>query len=126
MPSQSAAFWLLQEARGANFYSTDTTGKWCVICSPDDVDAAWMVVCQLLKDNKVIAAKVSTASARRQTGHDTHVICVYTRDWRDKADVFRTLAVLREAGFTEPLKYKRDIDTLNPPDDSAQEFYYEG
>lgn len=50
------------------------------------------------------------AHTRQLTGHAGHVSCFDTKDWRDEADVFRTLVVLREAGFARQLKYKRDLD----------------
>lgn len=127
MPSsQFGEPWILKEAKGAYFYSANITGKWCVFCEPAEIDERWLEICQLLDSGLLLAAKVSTEVARRITGHSGHVICIYTKDWRDEEDVFRTLAVLREAGFSRPLKYKRDIDTMDPSLNPDREFFYEG
>ena len=40
------------------------------------------------------------------------VICVYTYDWTDEADVMRVRAELRELGFTAKISYKADSDTV--------------
>nr|WP_239151067.1 putative phosphothreonine lyase domain-containg protein [Burkholderia pseudomallei] len=91
------------------FSSGDTTGKWCVLVPPAEVDAAWDQIKGALQQNQLLCAKVSTAL--RSMGRDTHVICVYTEDWTDTQELMRTRDVLRSLGFTEELGYKRDIDT---------------
>ena len=45
-------------------------------------------------------------------GYDRYVICVYTRDWRNEAEVQQARQVLRSVGFSERLGYKRDSDTI--------------
>ena len=72
-----------------------------------------------------MAAKVSTSGARKITGHTTHVICVYTRDWRDVKAVQAVREVLRNAGFVDRIGYKRDIDTMRPELNAGPEFIYE-
>lgn len=42
-----------------------------------------------------------------------HVICVYTYDFRDKADVGRVLKGLREIGIEGKLYYKTDQATIS-------------
>ena len=42
---------------------------------------------------------------------DEFVICVYTYDWRDAADVGRVRQRLRELGMTQRIAYKSDEDT---------------
>jgi hypothetical protein len=54
---------------------------------------------------------------------DTHVICVYRRDWRDDAAITAAREVLRALGFTEELGYKRDIETARGTYGSADEWY---
>jgi len=39
------------------------------------------------------------------------VICVYTYDWTNEADVMRVRKALRDLGFTRKLPYKSDADT---------------
>lgn len=41
------------------------------------------------------------------------LICVYTYDWTDEADVMRVREELRNLGFTWRLPYKTDEDTYN-------------
>ena len=91
--------------------SGDRTGKWCIFAPTVDVDSAWAKIKSAVDSDKVFCAKVSTGL--RSLGRDGHVICVYTRDWEDKQDVFRVREILRSLGFVEELGYKRDIDTLN-------------
>jgi hypothetical protein len=123
--SEVGAPWILRNARGVNFYSDEKSGKWCIVRDSSSIDAAWKTVCTLLDSGALVAAKVSTGTARRLTGHTTQVICVYTRDWSNKPDVFRTREVLRAVGFTERLNYKRDVDTMNPDLNPEREFFYE-
>lgn len=117
--------WILHNRPGACFYSSTASGKWCVVRDPLAIDEAWQTICRLLGEGKLLAAKVSTKLARKITGHDSHVICVYTTDWADEADVYRVRDVLRDAGFIEPLRYKRDLDTMRPELNPDREFYYE-
>lgn len=103
--------WLLLEAPGERFESSDTSGKWCIFCAPHAVDEAWRVVSRLVTAGQLLAAKVSTAQAVAFGGYGRHVICVYTRDWQDQEEVQSARDVLRAAGFRERLQYKRDADT---------------
>ncbi|MDD1716066.1 MAG: DUF1917 domain-containing protein, partial [Methanolinea sp.] len=59
-----------------------------------------------------ISAKVSTARPNPDSRDTTRVIYVYTRDWRDEADVMRVRERLREIGFSDRLGYKRNIETF--------------
>jgi RNA binding exosome subunit len=66
-------------------------------------------------------AKVSTRSQasmppevrrKKEARGDTRfVICVYTYDYEDRADVMRIRQVLRELGIQHPLIYKSDKET---------------
>lgn len=103
--------WLILEAPGEIFASSDISGKWCIFRAPTEVDEAWRVVSGFVMAGKLLAAKVSTAQGVVFGGYERHVICVYTRDWQDKDDVQRVREVLRSAGFDERLQYKRDADT---------------
>lgn len=116
-----SAPWLSRVGKGG-FYSSEVSGKWCIVRSPDHIDDAWRAVEKLVRPGGLPCAKVSTLGARKITGHETHVICAYTRDWNDLDDVHAARGLLRSAGFTEPLHYKRDIDTMRPNPDF--EFIY--
>ncbi len=39
------------------------------------------------------------------------LVCVYTRDFRDREDTRRVRSELRRLGFTRPLSYKPDLYT---------------
>jgi hypothetical protein len=92
-----------------SFESNERTGKWCIFRSEHEIDQSWATIKALATEEKILLAKVSTAIGRRY--HDGHVICVYTLDWNDYADVMTVREVLRAAGFTDELGYKRDVDT---------------
>lgn len=106
-------------------FNYDTIGKWCIFVHPDDVDAAWKTISNAVEQSKLwVTAKVSTKMSAEQH-NDNHVICVYTPDWQDKESVFAIRETLRELGFIEQLKYKRDVDTKDPSKyGSPDEFFY--
>jgi Basophilic leukemia-expressed protein Bles03 len=57
-------------------------------------------------------AKVATAMPNPLAKNPAvRVICVYTYDWTDEADVRRVRSELRELGFTAKIHYKVDEDT---------------
>lgn len=87
-----------------------------------EIDAVWAKVCKLLTEGRLHFAKVSTARLSAASGKETHVICVYTTDWEDLEEVARVRAVLLNAGVSEELGYKRDLETMTPNPDF--EFIY--
>jgi Domain of unknown function (DUF1917) len=87
-----------------------SAGKWCVFRRNDAIDEAWLVVRRAFEVGRLPLAKVSTWSTSQWHG-DKHVICVYSRDWRDDVAIAAARGVLRELGFTEELGYKRDSET---------------
>jgi len=112
-PSESMfGYWLQQHSpKLESFQSNEKTGKWCIFISPSKVDAAWENLKKVISEDKLMLAKVSTKMGIPK--FKKHVICVYTKDWSDIQDLERTREVLREIGFKRPLKYKRDIETIN-------------
>ncbi|EXJ85164.1 hypothetical protein A1O3_05839 [Capronia epimyces CBS 606.96] len=106
-----------------------TCGKWMLFPSPDDVDRVWAVVAHGTWDGRLgISAKVAVAetetntSTRSETetatntsgasnrGHDGdsdparkqqqhRLICIYTSDFEDKADVKRVLVGMKDLGL---------------------------
>ncbi len=57
-------------------------------------------------------AKVATAKRNLiATNPRMKVICVYTYDWTDEADVRRVREELRALGITSKIAYKADSDT---------------
>jgi hypothetical protein len=110
-------------ARRDSFYSTSKTGKWCVVRSAEKVDELWARVRQAVRDGIFPAALVSTPS--QAAGHGgTFVICAFTRDWQNKAEVDAARALLREFGVAESIGYKRDVDTVNGVYGTSDEWTY--
>lgn len=77
------------------------------------VDVEWRTVRQATEGGRLgPEAKVATRFANPLArGRDVQPIMVYTRDWRDQADVQRVISALRELGITGKAFYKRDEDT---------------
>lgn len=88
------------------------SGKWLVFLSTTTTDRYWQKIREAVIAGKMgDCAKVSTAgSAKAREGR--HVICVYTYDYEDKADVMRIRQALRDCGILRPIRYKRDLDTM--------------
>jgi hypothetical protein len=80
----------------------------------DVVDEIWRRIKQAVEDGKLGGvAKVSTAMPNPNSRNaSTHVICVYTYDAHDEADVQRVRSSLRDLGFTSEISYKTDAATM--------------
>lgn len=103
------------------FKSNEHTGKWCLVFLPEEVDSAWEKITQATREGKLLLVKCSTALGAMRFG--THLVCVYTKNWSDNEDVQKTREVLRELGFNQPLKYKRDLETINRVYGTDDEYY---
>ena len=89
--------------------ATGYGGKWLLFSAPGAVAEAWGRVRDATMTGKLgVDAKVAT---RKQGLPGAVVMCVYTRDCRDLADVTRVLAELRAMGFGGRLNYKEDTAT---------------
>jgi hypothetical protein len=90
-------------------------GKWLVFVPQSVVDSWWDTIKTAIEAGRLgNAAKVATARASPlATSKGSRVICIYTEDWRDKADVRRVLGELRTLGLEGRLSYKRDEDTMS-------------
>jgi len=110
-------------ARDSDFFSTSKTGKWCIVRSAEEVDELWACVRQAVRDGIFPAALVSTP--HQAAGHGgTYVICAFTNDWQNKADVDAAREILRGFGVTESIGYKRDVDTVNGVYGTPDEWTY--
>ena len=77
----------------------------CIAKLNDDViDDAWAAVRKAVAAGRLQLAKVSTRLTAPSHGN-IHIICIYTRDWRDDVAITAAREVLRELGFTEELSY---------------------
>lgn len=109
--------------RPADFYSTEKTGKWCIVRPASEIDALWAQVRQAVLDGHFRAALVSTPSQAASLG-DTYVICAFTSDWKDQAEVNAARDVLRGFGVTESIGYKRDVETVRGVYGTPDEWTY--
>ncbi|KAM0427195.1 hypothetical protein ACHAPT_007622 [Fusarium lateritium] len=90
-------------------------GKWMLFCPPAEVNDVWDIVAKATANNELgIAAKVAPKPVDEDSRRD-RLICVYTTDFTDKADVGRVLQRLRELRLVEarrrPIYYKPDAYT---------------
>ena len=85
-------------------------GKWLIFVSRSRVDALWENVRRAVQAGRLgHAAKVSTALPNPLSPDPKkHVICVYTGDEEDAADIRRVRAALRALGITWKIPYKSD------------------
>ena len=87
----------------------ERSGKWMLFPSVKGVDAVWTKVKSLLADNQLggcakVAPAVHAGSA--------YLVCIYTRDHDDIADVFRVLKEIRQSGlYSRAISYKTDDAT---------------
>ncbi|KAL6870251.1 DUF1917 domain-containing protein [Trichoderma novae-zelandiae] len=91
------------------------TGKWMLFCPATEVNEVWEIVAKATANNELgIAAKVAPRSPLEDPRKD-RLLCIYTADFADKADVGRVLQKLRELKLVEargrPIYYKPDAFT---------------
>ncbi|KAI0550926.1 hypothetical protein F4679DRAFT_540881 [Xylaria curta] len=90
-----------------------TFGKWLIFCDTREVDRIWdIIVNATLADQLGVAAKVAARSS--QDSIESILICVYTRNFKDKKDVRRVGIKLQELGVIkdgDTLYYKPDAYT---------------
>ncbi|KAK6854742.1 hypothetical protein PG995_009835 [Apiospora arundinis] len=89
-------------------------GKWMIFSPVHAVNDIWALVAKATANNELgIAAKVAPRSAVDQ--RTERLICVYTADFSDKADVQKVAAKLKQLGLVHPngrpLYYKPDCYT---------------
>ncbi|KAJ3158385.1 hypothetical protein HDU86_002851 [Geranomyces michiganensis] len=84
------------------------SGKWLVFRSLKAIDKMWNRI-----SRATVAGTLGTAAkvAPRSDNGTCHVVCIYTRDYTDAADVARVRDALRRLGVTERIVYKPDLYT---------------
>lgn len=78
------------------------SGKWMLFPSPGIVDKTWAAVVRGTSDGRLgTAAKVATKPDNPK--FPTQVICIYTRNFEDEADIKRVLVGLVRLGLAAPV-----------------------
>lgn len=110
-------YWIFSKnIRPFNSKTTEHTfpyaGKWLLFIAPDKIDNVWEAIDKATQAGILgISSKCSTMAANPLSNGKDMVICVYTRDYRDEKDVFRTREELRKMGFKYKIPYKTNQAT---------------
>lgn len=97
-----------EEGNRCNTY----VGKWLIFVSPENIDNIWEKVKETTDKRLLgIGSKVSTKRQTEDYGEKQFVICIYTKDYRNKEDVKNVLQELRKIGIDGRLYYKSDSMT---------------
>src|SRR5690348_16292228 len=84
-------------------------GKWMNFCkSLTEADELWPLLKKALYGHELGSA-MKTATEPSRNGI---LICLYTDDWYDIADLRRVLQTMRKLGRQEKILYKADAQTL--------------
>jgi hypothetical protein len=90
---------ILSLAEGAGI----TTGKWMLFPAENDAPGIWRRIVSAVIENKLgTAAKIATDGS-------TRLICIYTKDFSDVADVKRVVQQLEKMGLLPPKETGRSI-----------------
>lgn len=97
-------------------------GKWLIsIKSAKDkvgeIDQQWEIICRNIRNGYLgdcsakISSKLAAAAYLEGKYPYQRIVCVYTKDYRDKEERNLVRDKLRKLGFTRPLCYKTDNQT---------------
>lgn len=115
LPStQTEKFWLTKRRTIEGYPEPgERAGKWLIFVERAKVDVWWIDISNAVELGKLgHVAQVSTARPNRLSRDPSmHVICVFTYDHSDAADVRRVRNVLREMGVTWKIAYKTNAAT---------------
>ena len=114
-PSETMEVYWIRAIRKKGKYPQGSfrRGKWLIFTPKEKIDEVWREIKRATEEgdlggsSKVATAKPSPLSKNK----DEFVICVYTYDWTDVADVRRVRQELRNIGITQKIAYKTDEDT---------------
>ncbi len=108
--------WLYAVRKDSDYpRKTLRSGKWLIFVTVSHIDIIWNTIKTATEEGKLGSrSKVATMMPRSSAKDpNSRVICVYTYDWRDEADVKRIRQTLRELGIDWKIPYKADRDTRN-------------
>lgn len=112
--TETDVFWLTKRRDGGDYPEIGPKGgKWLVFVGRAEVDEWWEKISAAV-DGGLLGrlAKVSTARPNPNSPDPSkHVICVYSYDYTDRADVARIRGALRDLGVTEQIGYKTNLAT---------------
>ncbi|MGI0091080.1 MAG: putative phosphothreonine lyase domain-containing protein [Nitrososphaerales archaeon] len=115
-PSQVTEVYWIYASRKKTKYPKPSrnSGKWLVFEPVERVNEVWGKIKKATEDGKLgRSSKVATARVNPNAPNPRmKVICVYTYDWTDEADVKRIREALRSLGITQKIPYKSDEDTM--------------
>ena len=119
-------YWLSAVRKSTHEDYGKNIGKWLIWIQNSAIDATWQRIKIETEAGRLgISAKVSTAAPNPRGNAGTHVICVYTYDYEDKADVDRVRQLLREMGFANKIPYKTNKATHEGKYGEGSSLYYE-
>jgi hypothetical protein len=91
------------------------SGKWLIFVPFKQIDEKWAIIANETEAGRLgIAAKAATAKQNGLAKNKwVKVICVYTYDSANEADVMRVRERLKTLGFIKKLSYKTDQATAD-------------
>lgn len=116
IPSKAKTPWVYVKSISNNYPETidKQGGKWLIFIPEKDIDITWSKIrVTMLAGELVRHAKCSTIAKNKhsQSNKADCVICIYTYDYTDEADVRIIRYKLKKLGFRERLYYKTDNAT---------------
>ncbi len=86
------------------------SGKWEASILPENIDEVWRDIRELVEENKLWGAQVTTKWIREKRNQDSHTVRVYTPNFLDENDVLRVGKLLKKrCDIEKKIKYKPDI-----------------
>ncbi len=109
----SDVFWVLAFNEKANYHvKRGNSGKWLIFEHVSEIDAMWIKVREATRLGKLGGSSKTSTIKPNPNASDLNykVICVYTSDFDDKADLKRIEENIRSLGIENKLIYKLDKD----------------
>eukprot|EP01112_Ceratiomyxa_fruticulosa_P020295 TRINITY_DN6876_c0_g1_i1.p1 TRINITY_DN6876_c0_g1~~TRINITY_DN6876_c0_g1_i1.p1 ORF type:complete len:133 (-),score=19.38 TRINITY_DN6876_c0_g1_i1:78-476(-) len=103
--------WCYAERKKPHSYPkhTERGGKWLIFDLPSEIDKVWIRVVEVL--NQGLLGDMAKASTSYAPEGENRVICVYTYDGENEADVWRVREGLKSIGIFRRLPWKSDQAT---------------